>query len=147
MWRKKVDKSLKPFLEKYIEETHRYKTNFDQADDKGRAQLWIAIALISRQIYNLEIRMNYLERALKDVSSSKEGEKLLQEIEKKAKESEEKGMGEFEEEIPIINLGHLQEGKLEKEKLALGKGAEILSEVGKKKPRKRKKVKKKKKSK
>ena len=150
MWRKKVDKSLKPFLEKYIEDTHRYRTNFEQADDKGRAQVWIAIALLSRQLYNLEIKMNYLERALKDISSSKEGEKFLKEIEQKVKKPEKQKEEKRQEEIreiPVIDLGHLQEGKVERETNALGEGAEILSEIakGKKKAKKKRKSKKKKK--
>lgn len=154
MWRKKVDKSLKPFLEKYIEETHRYKTNFEQADDKGRAQVWIAIALLSKQLYNLEIKMNYLERAMKDISASKQGEKFLQEIEQKvkkpekqAKEEKEKEIKkvELKEEIPTINLGHLQEDKVDEETFALGEGAEILSEIAKKKPKEKSKKKKRKK--
>jgi hypothetical protein len=146
MWRKKVDKSLKPFLEKYIEETHRYRTNFEKADDKGRAQVWIAIALLSRQLYNLEIKMNYLERALKDVSSSKEGEKFIKEVEKKVKKpgkKELKNQETMSREVPVINLGYLPEDKIEKESSALGESAEILSEIAKGKKKVKKKSRKK----
>jgi hypothetical protein len=119
MWRKKVNKSLRPYLEKFIAETHFHKKSFNLAKDPGKAQIWIAIALLSKQIYNLEVKLNYLEKALKDLSQVKESEKFIQEIENQVKS---KGKEKKEER---------EEGKdrLEIEKKALETGASLLSRI------------------
>ncbi len=132
MWRKKIDKSLKPYLEKFITETYFHDKAFKLAEDPSKAQLWIAIALLSKQLYNLEMKVNYLERALKDISQTKEGEKFLQEIEEKVKSKEK-------EKEPK------EQKKVEKETKALGTGASLLSQIARISVKKKTKPKKKKK--
>lgn len=132
MWRKKIDKSLRPYLEKFITETYFHDKAFKLAEDPSKAQLWVAIALLSKQLYNLEMKTNYLERALKDISQTKDGEKFLQEIEEKVKGSEK----EKEPKEPK---------KVEKEMKALGTGASLLSQIARRSVKKKAKPKKKKK--
>ncbi len=125
MWRKKVDKSLKPYLEKFIAETHLHKTSFNSAADPAKAQLWIAISLLSKQLFSLEMKLNYLEKALKDISQAKESEKFIQEIEKQVKKPKQEPKTE----------------KIEKETEALGEGALLLSQIAKRSVKKNTKTK------
>jgi hypothetical protein len=126
MWRKKVDKSLRPYLEKFIEETNRHRESYEDAEDSGKAQLWIAISLLSKHLYNIEMKLNYLEKAMKDLAERKESEKFLREVEQKVK-------------------GKKPESKVEKEAEALKEGASLLSEIARKKVKKKKKKRSKKK--
>ena len=130
MWRKKIDKSLRPYLEKFITETCFHDKAFKLAEDPSKAQLWVAVALLSKQLYNLEMKANYLERALKDISQTKEGEKFLQEIEEKVKGKEKESK---------------EPKKVEKEMKALGTGASLLSQIARRSIKKKPKPKKKKK--
>lgn len=65
-WRKDIDPMVKDHLEAQIKETARYKKSYEKAKNKADAQLWIAVANLSRQLFNLNLKLNYLERALKD---------------------------------------------------------------------------------
>lgn len=132
MWRKKIDKSLKPYLEKFIAETHFQKEALKTANDPSKAQLWIAIALLSRQLYNMEMKLKYLEKAMQDISQVKESEKFLQDIEKQIKQPRT----EKEKIEPEIETFEIKEAK------ALGNGASLLSEIAKKGKNKAKKKKK-----
>ncbi len=70
-WREEVDKGLKPHLESQIKETHRHKNVLEKAPDPISAQLWLAIASLSKQIFDLNIRINYMERLLQDALKPK----------------------------------------------------------------------------
>ena len=65
-WRKEIDPMVKDHLEAQIKETARYKKSYEKAKNKANAQLWIAVANLSKQLFNLNLKFNYLERALKD---------------------------------------------------------------------------------
>lgn len=65
-WRSDIDPMVKDHLEAQIKETARYKKSYEKAKNKADAQLWIAVANLSRQLFNLNLKLNYLERALKD---------------------------------------------------------------------------------
>ncbi len=66
MWRNNVDKDIKGHLERVINDTVRYRQAVRQAENPGNAQLWIAIANLSKQIFDINLKLNYLERALRD---------------------------------------------------------------------------------
>lgn len=66
-WRDLVDPLIKDHLEVQIKEASRHKKAYDQAANKGDAQLWIAIANISKQTFNIELKIKYLERLLQDL--------------------------------------------------------------------------------
>lgn len=65
-WREKVDPILKHHLEKEIQETSLCKEAYTQAKDPSHAQLWCAISNLSKKIFDLNLKLTYLERALKD---------------------------------------------------------------------------------
>jgi len=122
MWRKKVNKDIKPYLEKFIAETYRYKHNFTVADDPAKAQLWIAISLLAKQIHELEIKLNYLEGALRSIGENKKYARDINENTKQIIALE----ALKEEKIPVINLGS---NNLEQEMKAIDDGNRLLKEV------------------
>jgi len=66
-WRDFVDPTLRDNLEVQIKESLRQKDAYTKAEHPGQAQLWCAIASLSRQVFNLTLKINYLERTLKDI--------------------------------------------------------------------------------
>jgi len=75
IWREKVDNGLRGHLEKSINETIRYKHVYGEAKDSGNAQIWIAVANLSKQIFDVNLKLTYLERALRDIAMAKSGKK------------------------------------------------------------------------
>lgn len=65
-WRKNVDPLLKEHLEMQIRESFHYKDSYLKSKNKGNAQLWIAIANLSKHISELNLRIKFLEKSLKD---------------------------------------------------------------------------------
>lgn len=53
MWHKNLDKELREALEKELNEISRYKEVYNKADNKAIAQLWTAIANLSKKISEL----------------------------------------------------------------------------------------------
>ncbi|MBI2109759.1 hypothetical protein HYT58_01140 [Candidatus Woesearchaeota archaeon] len=72
-WRARVDAQLRNHLEKQIQETGKHRASYSQAKEPGNAQLWIAVANLSREIVDLSLKLKFLEGALKDM-----GEKQVQ---------------------------------------------------------------------
>ena len=66
-WRDKVDPIIKNHLEAQVKQTLQHKDAYTQAKDKGKAQLWVAVANLSKQIISLEIKTKYIENVLKDM--------------------------------------------------------------------------------
>ncbi len=71
-WRDLIDPALKDHLEVQIKESLRQKSAYMNAENPGQAQLWCAIANLSRQVFNLTLKINYLERTLKDIIDREE---------------------------------------------------------------------------
>ena len=67
-WRKNIDPSLREYLESQIKGTFSYKKAYELADNKGNAQLWVAVAGLSKQLFNIHMKMNYIEGLMKDVN-------------------------------------------------------------------------------
>lgn len=70
-WQDKVDPMIKSHLEKQIRETLRYREAFMDAADPADAQLWCAIADLGKQMFDINLKLTYLERALKDIGKTK----------------------------------------------------------------------------
>ena len=54
MWHKNLNKELREALEKELNEISRYKEVYNKADNKAIAQLWTAIANLSKKISELD---------------------------------------------------------------------------------------------
>ncbi|UZE93777.1 MAG: hypothetical protein IB618_03350 [Candidatus Pacearchaeota archaeon] len=87
-WRKYVDKSLKPYIERLILESMNHKESYDTSKDKGKAQMWIALAVLSRQLHDLKLKIDYIERTLQNIGSPKLKQKNAARRKKEEKEVE-----------------------------------------------------------
>lgn len=65
-WRDNIGGDLREHLEAQIGEASKQKHAYRYSKNQSNAQLWCAIANISRQLFNLNLKLNYLERALKE---------------------------------------------------------------------------------
>src|SRR3989344_8259222 len=68
LWREKVDPIIKDYLELQIKDTQQFKEAFSKAKEPSKAQLWIAIANLSKHIFSLELKIKYLEKTLQEIS-------------------------------------------------------------------------------
>ena len=84
-WRKGLSKELQYHLERAILESYSHKYAIEQAKDKGKAQLWVALAILQKKISELELKTAYLERALQQFFPRK---KILSKLERKKQEAE-----------------------------------------------------------
>lgn len=64
-WRTKVDPSIRDHLEVQIAEAAKHREAYKEADDPKNAQLWCAIANLSKQLSEANMRVKYLENAIK----------------------------------------------------------------------------------
>lgn len=61
-WRTQVDPAIRNHLEMQIRESAKNRKAIEQAENKANAQLWCAIANLSKQNFNLELKLKYLEK-------------------------------------------------------------------------------------
>lgn len=66
-WRNKIDPSLRPHVERMIAESYLFKESYASAEDKSRAQMWIAFGLLSKQLHEMDMKLNYIERAVQEI--------------------------------------------------------------------------------
>ena len=79
-WREKVDPIIKTYLELQIKDTAQFRESFSKAKDPSKAQLWIAIANLSKHIFSLEMKIKYLEKTLQELAMfSQAGKKNIPE--------------------------------------------------------------------
>lgn len=74
-WRSKVDPLIKNHLEHLINETGRHSSIYRESEHPRLAQLWVALAIISKQLFDINLKLKYLEQALMKVSKDKERKK------------------------------------------------------------------------
>ena len=70
-WREKVDPAIKAHLEKQVAESVKDRKAYDEAPDPGNAQLWVAVANLSKEIFDLNLKLGYFEKTLQEISSNK----------------------------------------------------------------------------
>lgn len=70
-WRVLVDRSIKNHLEREVNESSRHKKAYMNSRDPANAQLWCAIGNLSKQIFDVNLKLNYLESALRDIAVKK----------------------------------------------------------------------------
>ena len=70
-WRDKIDPTLKSHLEALIKETAKEKSALRESKDPKISQLWIAIASLSKRNFDLQLKIKYVESALKDFLKAK----------------------------------------------------------------------------
>ncbi len=70
-WRKRVDPIIKDHLETQIKEASKHKNAYRMSSNPPNAQLWCAVANLSRQIFDVNLKLNYMERVLREISSKR----------------------------------------------------------------------------
>ncbi|MEK6974288.1 MAG: hypothetical protein AABW41_03590 [Nanoarchaeota archaeon] len=95
-WIEKLDEPTKESLKTQINITHNYEEALRSAKDPLVAQLWLAVANLSRQIKDIKSKLDYLERALQEShkekmkTTSKEEAKEIKEYMKKIMKGKKK---------------------------------------------------------
>ena len=67
-WRENVDSIIKSYLELQIKDTQQFKEAYSKSKEPSKAQLWIAIANLSKHIFSLEMKIKYLEKTLQEMA-------------------------------------------------------------------------------
>ena len=76
-WKTKIDPMIKSHLDKQVKETLKYRNAFMSAKNPADAQIWCAVAELSRQLFDVNLKLTYLERALIDIGKTKEAKEVL----------------------------------------------------------------------
>lgn len=66
-WRKNIKRELRPYVERLIAESFMHKESYSKAEDKGKAQLWLALGILQKQIQELNLKLDYIEKALQGI--------------------------------------------------------------------------------
>lgn len=66
-WRKNIRRELRPYVERLIAESFMHKEAYGKAEDKGKAQLWLALGILQKQVQDLNLKIDYIEKALQGV--------------------------------------------------------------------------------
>ena len=78
-WRDKLDPTLKEHFNDLLKKVHPEKEAYTSAENISTAQLWTAIAVLVKEVSDLQLHVKHLEKQVKGKSNSslkKELEKL-----------------------------------------------------------------------
>ena len=75
-WRDKINSVLKPYLEKIVAISAREHAAYERAPDPGNAQLWVAVALLSKKVSDLGSQLQHLEETVLQKKSSQKNIRL-----------------------------------------------------------------------
>jgi hypothetical protein len=70
-WQESINPTLKLYVERVIKNSAENKNAIIKAKDKKTAQLWIALAQLSKELHESKARIKYLENILGDLLESK----------------------------------------------------------------------------
>jgi hypothetical protein len=70
-WRTELDPVLKEHCEELIKEVSKEKYAYKVADKPSRAQLWTALAVLTKKVSDLELRIKQLEKSQSKVENKK----------------------------------------------------------------------------
>lgn len=65
-WRKDISPEIKAFLEALVEDAHKHKDVYMKSKNPSAAQIWCALASLSKQLFDLNLKLKLLEKVLKD---------------------------------------------------------------------------------
>ena len=70
-WRKNIDPLIKDHLESLVKESYRHRNAYKLAKNTANAQLWCSMALLQKQVFDLNLKVKFLEKALMELSQPK----------------------------------------------------------------------------
>ena len=76
-WRLNLDPSTRAHLERQLTESGKSKSSYLRAKNPGNAQLWCAISNLSMKLFDMSLKLNYLEKVLKDSGCCKEVKEIV----------------------------------------------------------------------
>jgi len=87
-WRDDVDPLIKEHLEAIISESYRHRTAYKNAKNTANAQLWCAVALLQKQLFDISLKIKFLEKVIAEMNGKKQKDdvdaaKALKEVLKK----------------------------------------------------------------
>ena len=63
-WRKVLHPTLKPHLEHQISETFRHRKVISRSEDPKTAQLWVAVANLTKEIYEIKQKVGISNKSV-----------------------------------------------------------------------------------
>jgi hypothetical protein len=87
-WRERINKNLRAYVEEIISQSFYHKESYNFANDRGKAQIWVALGILSKQIHELDSKLNYIERALQEIGL-KDKNRDIEKIKQDKKEVED----------------------------------------------------------
>ena len=82
-WRTDVEDSVRKHLELQIIEANKHSQAYNNSQSPGNAQLWVAIANLSKDIFETNLRIKFLEKAVSDMVNKQVTENLTSTKKKK----------------------------------------------------------------
>lgn len=99
-WRKELDKELKQYIDELVKKTTFF-PEYRKADKPANAQLWIALGILTKKIYEQELKIQLLEGVLKEISPKKVEKQQSKEARERALSEVEKIMREIAQRKPV----------------------------------------------
>ncbi|MDD5651141.1 MAG: hypothetical protein PHF86_12125 [Candidatus Nanoarchaeia archaeon] len=76
-WRDNVEVLLRKHLELQIRESFKHKDAIEKSAYPNLAQLWIAIANLSKQNFEMELRIKFLEKSISDLMEKQLSQEIV----------------------------------------------------------------------
>ena len=70
-WKEIIDPIVRDHLEAQLADSMKFSEAFRQSKNPSNAQLWCAIALLSKKNFELNLKVDFLERTIKDFVQDK----------------------------------------------------------------------------
>ncbi len=71
MWREELDPQMKDYLEAVVNKSSKFREQYSKAKHVGSAQIWVAIAILQKEISDLKAQLKVLEGVLKEIAPKK----------------------------------------------------------------------------
>ena len=70
-WRENVDPLIREHLESLISESARHRAAYKDSKNTANAQMWCTMALLHKQVFDLNLKVKFLEKALAETVGKK----------------------------------------------------------------------------
>lgn len=68
-WRDTIDPMVRDHIEVLINESVKHRDSYKLAGNTANAQLWCALGLMQKQVFDLNLKIKFLEKVLKEIGS------------------------------------------------------------------------------
>ncbi len=66
-WRERLENSIRTHLELQIREAAKHREAYLSSNNPAISQIWCAIANLSKQVFELSLKLRFLERGLQEI--------------------------------------------------------------------------------